>query len=85
MSTGTKTVDATIGLHELKQLPGSTQDVTTIILVRHGQSQYNVRVLIKDKDGVERKVMLVQGASLDVPLQSWVSSDRSFGKTQRKN
>ena len=68
MSTGTKTVDATIGLHELKQLPGSTTDETTIILVRHGQSLYNIPVLIKGKDGVERKAMLVQGASLDVPL-----------------
>jgi broad specificity phosphatase PhoE len=62
------TVDATIDLHELKQLEGSTQDVTTIILIRHGQSEYNVPVLIRGKDGVERKVMLVQGASLEVPL-----------------
>ena len=63
-----RTVDETIDLHTLKQLEGSTKDVTRIILVRHGQSAYNVPILIKDGDGVERKVMLVQGASLEVPL-----------------
>jgi broad specificity phosphatase PhoE len=73
-----RTVDETIDLHTLKRLEGSTKDVTRIILVRHGQSTHNVPILIKDGDGVERKVMLVQGASLEVPLTE-------LGKTQAKD
>ncbi len=82
-----RTVDETIDLHTLKRLEGSTKDVTRIILVRHGQSAYNVPILIKDGDGVERKVMLVQGASLEVPLTELgqMQANDLLEKAQRKN